>query len=348
MASVENCSSIKLSVDTLNGPFELFLEDSRLTTFPIHRPNLWAWYKDAQRCFWTVEEINVSNDVIHYATKLTKGEQRFVKHILAFFAASDGIVNLNLAKRFKDDVKILEAGYFYDFQIMMENIHAEMYSILLESIIPSKGERDELLNAAKTMPIIAEMSDYMFKCIASDGVFGDRLLRMACVEGIMFTGCFCAIYWLQNRGLMPALGHSNELIARDEALHTMFAMFLYNLQNEKLSKDAVVEIVCEAVVLAKKFIIDALPNNLPSMNAQLMSEYIECQADNLVSLIGIKPIYGSKHGFHFMEQINLTNRTNFFERRVADYSKVSRADTNVDVVPESIATVEASLIIYEF
>lgn len=337
MASVE-------CVVTSKSPFELIPEDSRLTTFPICRPEVWAWYKDAQRCFWTVEEINVSNDVIQYATKLTKGEQRFVKHILAFFAASDGIVNLNLAKRFKDDVKILEAGYFYDFQIMMENIHAEMYSILLEAIIPSKTERDELLTAAVTMPIIKEMSDYMFKCINSGAKFGDRLLRMACVEGIMFTGCFCAIYWLQNRGLMPALGHSNELIARDEALHTMFAMFLYNMTLEKLTEEEVVEIVCEAVVLAKKFITDALPNNLPEMNAQLMGDYIECQADNLVALININPIYGTKHNFHFMEQINLTNRSNFFERRVADYSKVARADN--DVI--SAETPTADLFIADF
>ncbi len=308
--------------------FDLYPEDARLTTLPIFRPAVWEWYKDAYKCFWTVEEISTSMDVTHYL-KLTPGEQHFVKHILAFFAASDGIINLNLAQRFKKDVGMLEAGYFYDFQIAMENVHAHTYALLLDAIIPTKKERDRLMNAVATMPIITKMSDYMFKCIESDAPFAERLLRMACVEGIFFTGCFCAIYWLQNRGLMPALGHSNELIARDEALHTMFAMFLYTMQREdcKLNDDEVAKIVCEAVDLAKEFIREALPSGLSEMNSELMIPYIECQADNLVTLIDIQPIYGSKHDFHFMEQINLTNRTNFFERRVSEYSKAMHADT---------------------
>lgn len=311
-----------------NQPIALIPVDSRLTTFPIARPELFAWYEDASKCYWTVQEVSTSKDVSDYETKLTAGEKHFVKHVLAFFAASDGIVNLNLAKRFKKDIKILEANYFYDFQIAMENVHAHTYSILLDAIIPSKAERVKLLNAIQTMPIITKMSQYMFQCIDSKAPFAERLLRMACVEGIFFTGCFCAIYWLQNRGLMPALGHSNELIARDEALHTMFAMFLYTMISPeyKLSREKVYEIFTEAVELAKEFIREALPTGLSEMNAELMIPYIECQADNLVTLIDLPPIYNSKHDFHFMEQQNLTNRTNFFERRVSEYAKAASAD----------------------
>jgi ribonucleotide reductase beta subunit family protein with ferritin-like domain len=309
-------------------PFKLVAADSRLTTLPIVRRPLFDYYQDAYKCFWTVEEISLSKDIEHFETRLTPGEKRFVKHVLAFFAASDGIVNLNLAKRFKKDVGMLEAGYFYDFQIAMENIHAHMYSLLLDTLVSAK-ERDELLNAIHTIPVIKKMADFMFKCIDSDAPFAERLLRMACVEGIFFTGCFCAIYWLQNRGLMPGLGHSNELIARDEALHTMFAMFLYTMiePEHRLSFDRVKEIVGEAVTLAKAFIADALPNGLAEMNAQLMGDYIECQADNLVTLIDFPVIFGSKHDFHFMEQINLQNRTNFFERRVSEYSKAQSVET---------------------
>lgn len=313
----------------MSQPIALIPEDSRLTTFPIARPALWSYYQDATKCYWTVEEISPSLDIQHYETRLTDGERRFIQHVLAFFAASDGIVNLNLAKRFKEDVSILEANYFYDFQIAMENVHANTYSLLLDAIIPDREDRDRLLNAAQTMPVIKKMSAYMFKCMESDAPFADRLLRMACVEGIFFTGCFCAIYWLQNRGLMPALGHSNELIARDEALHTMFALFMYTMieHDQQLSVARVHAVMTEAVELAKEFIIDALPEGLSEMNAELMIPYIECQADNLMSLIDVPVLYGSKHDFHFMEQINLTNRTNFFERRVSEYAK-AQADTS--------------------
>lgn len=308
-------------------PIKLIPEDSRLTTFPIARPQIWAYYQDAYKCFWTVEEISISADIFHYDTKLNPGEKHFVKHVLAFFAASDGIVNLNLVERFKKDLKILEVGYFYDFQIMMENIHAHMYSILLDAIIPNKTEKEILLNAINTMPIIQKMSQYMFKCIDSEASFPERLLRMACVEGIFFTGCFCVIYWLANRGLMPALGHSNELIARDEALHTMFAMMLYTMCTNKLPQDHVYSIFAEAVNLATEFIAEALPNGLIGMNASMMTDYIKCQADNLITLIDLPKLYGVVHDFGFMEQINLTNRTNFFERRVSEYSKTKNADS---------------------
>ncbi|QYB17442.1 ribonucleoside-diphosphate reductase small subunit [Pacmanvirus S19] len=311
-------------------PIKLYDEDSRLTTFPIQRKSIWAYYKDSTKCYWTPEELNTSTDVQHYESVLTNGERHFVNHVLAFFAASDGIVNINLAKRFKKDIPILEVGYFYDFQTMIENIHAETYSILMDSIIPNQKEKTKLLNAVQTMPIIKKMSDYMFKCIDSTASLAERLLRMACVEGIFFTGCFCAIYWLQQRGLMPALSHSNEMIARDEALHTMFAMFMYTMIEKefKLTNEQIKTIITEAVDLAKEFINEALPINLPGMNAVLMGEYIECQADNLVTLIDCEPIYGSKHEFGFMEQLNLTNRTNFFERRVSEYSKADKADSD--------------------
>lgn len=314
--------------------FKILQEDSRLTTFPIIRKSLWDYYEDASRSYWTPAELSVSTDKIHYETRLTPGEKRFVKHILAFFAASDGIVNLNIVKRFRKDVPFYEAKVFYDFQIMMENIHAHTYSMLLDEIVPSKTERELLLNAIQTMPIIKKMSDYMFDTINSKESFPVRLLRMACVEGIFFSGCFCAIYWLQNRQLMPALGHSNELIARDEGLHTVFALLLYTmiLPELKLTVETVHRIFRDAVKLASEFINEALPTGLSEMNAELMLKYIECQADNLVTLIDIPPIYNSKNPFPFMEQINLINRTNFFERRVSEYAKakITKDDGGLD------------------
>ena len=309
--------------------FQLRDGDDRMTTFPVARPDIFAFYTKSRDCFWTPGEITTVTDVIHYSTKLTPGEQRFVKYILAFFAASDGIVNVNLAKRFKDDIPMQDASYFYNFQMMMEDIHAHMYSIILDAIVPDRTERDNLINASQTIPVISKMSDYMNRCISSGAPFAERLLRMACVEGIFFTGCFCAIYWLQSRGLMPALAHSNELISRDEALHTEFALHMYNMiePEHRLSKLRIGVIFEEAVSIAAEFITDALPGGLQEMNAALMTDYIKCQADILLSLIGMPPQYNTKHQFHFMDQINMTNRTNFFERRVSEYSKVQGADT---------------------
>lgn len=297
--------------------------DERLTTLPLARPNLFKWYEDAVRSFWTPAELPLSEDVMHYKHRLSPQEKHFVKHVLAFFAASDGIVNVNIAKRFKKDVGILEATYFYDMQTTMENIHAHTYSLLLDEIIPDATEKANLLNAIETMPIIKKMSEYMFKIIASDRPFAERVLMMACVEGIFFTGCFCVIYWLQSRGLMPALGQSNELIARDEALHTVFAIVLYDLlePQHKLSYGRVCEILAEAVGIAKEFIAEALPEGMPEMNAGLMGDYIECQADNILTLLEFPALFGTKNAFHFMDQINLVNRTNYFERRVSEYAK---------------------------
>jgi len=252
---------------------------------------------------------------------LTPGERRFVDHILAFFAASDRIVNINIIDRFRNELPILEVQYFYDFQCSMEDIHAETYALQLQTIVPDERERQRLLDAINTMPIVAKMTKWMFDTVESELPFCQRLLRMACVEGIFFTASFCAIYWLQNRGLMPGLGHANEFIARDEALHTEFAIHLYTLCSERLSPETAHSTVAAAVAIAKQFAAESLPTGLSEMNSELMSQYIECVADNLLALADYAPLYRSKNPFGFMEQLNLANRTNFFERRPSEYSK---------------------------
>jgi len=309
-------------------PIDLLPEDSRYTTRPITRKSLWKYYLDHRKSYWVPEEITLAKDLDHFENRLTNGERHFVKHVLAFFAASDGIVNLNLAARFRQEIPILEAQYFYDFQIMIENIHAEMYSKLLDELILDPVERSRLLDAQHTIPVVQKMTQWMFDCVDSRESFASRLLRMACVEGLFFTGCFCAIYWLQSRGLMPGLAHSNDLIAKDEAFHTMFALFLYTMIRpaDQLSADAIHDIIRAAVVIAKEFIAASLPINLPEMNADLMGAYIECQADNLAILLGVPPIYKAVSGFHFMEQINMQQRVNFFERRVAEYGQACQSD----------------------
>lgn len=308
-------------------PFYITDKDDRLTTFPIQHEDLFNMYKKAYQCFWTVEEIDMSKDRNDFETKLTPGEQRFVKYVLAFFAASDGIVNLNIVERFKKDVPMLEAQYFYDFQVAVENIHAQTYSLLLDTIVEDPDEKEYLLNAAKTMPVIETMSNYMFKCIASDEGFATRILRMACVEGLFFSGCFAAIFWLASRGLMPGFTFSNELISRDEGLHCDQAILLYKkiLETYKLSEKEIHTIIHEAVDISKEFINDALPSNLEEMNADLMSLYIEEQADNILVMIGVNRYYGSKHQFSFMDQLNMVNRSNFFERRVSEYAKTAKS-----------------------
>lgn len=309
-------------------------EDDRMTTFPIARPEMFRYYDTALKCFWPVTDVSTKQDVVDYNTKLTPNEQRFVKYVLAFFAASDGIVNLNIATRFKADVNIPEASYFYNYQMMTEDIHAHMYSILLHEIIPTEDERNYLLDAAKNIPIIGQMSQYMYRCIASSDPFPERLLRMGCVEGIFFAGCFCAIYWLQNRGLMPGLGHSNELIARDEGLHANFNLYLYTLVQPqyKVRRETIVAIFNEAVDIAAEFIRDAMPEGLVGINAGLMIPYIQKQADNLLAIIGESPVYGVKHQLGFMDQINMKNITNIFERRVSEYSMAQGADTDANDV----------------
>lgn len=306
------------------GVFDLYEADARLATFPIFREDLWKFYKTAERSFWTREEIDVSKDVIDYRINMDGGHRKCVDYILAFFAQSDGIVNLNLAKRFKQEVPMLEAGYFYDFQIMMENIHAETYSALLDAIIEDPSERACMLNAVKEIPVIGKMANYVFDCINSAESFPARLLRMACVEGIFFSGCFCIIYWLQEKGLMPGLTQSNNLISRDEGLHTMFALYLYTLVRDehKLSAKKIREIFDHAVGIATEFATEAIPDDLPQMNSGLMSDYIKYVANNLLALIDQEPIYPVREcPFSFMEKLNMENRANFFEKRVTNYCK---------------------------
>jgi len=301
-------------------------EDSRRATLPISpsRQHLWDLYKKSVQCHWTVEEVSLTKDVGDFE-KLSTGEQRLVKYILAFFATADSLVNENIAQRFSNEVGIVEADYFYGMQISMENIHAEMYSLMLNTLIPSQAERDSLNTAEINYKVIKQMADFTIDTISSEKTFAERVLRMACVEGIFFTGCFCAIYWIARNGAMPGLVHSNELIARDEALHTIFATEIYNMCTIKPSRDAITEIIDEAVTLATDFIIDAIPENLPEMNAINMTKYIKNQADIILSHINEPPMYKEKQPFHFMEQINLPNKTNFFERRVSEYSKVNQA-----------------------
>jgi ribonucleotide reductase beta subunit family protein with ferritin-like domain len=308
-------------------PIKKLPGDDRLTTFPISRPGIFEYYKDAELARWGVNEVTLSKDAEDWS-KLSKGQQQCVKAILAFFAAGDKIVNINILKRFRKDVPILEVEYFYDSQVAMENVHAHMYSLLLDTIIPDAKERERLLNAATQIPTIKLMSDYMFKCINSEEPFAKRILRMVCVEGVFFTGCFCIIYWLTSHGLMPGLGHSNELIARDESLHATFAMFLYDLIEPqfKLKHEEIYEIFAEAVNIASEFVKYALPEGMPEMNQGLMIAYVQCCADNLLALISVPPLYKVRHDFHFMEQINLKNRTGFFERRVSEYGKPKSAD----------------------
>lgn len=311
----------------LRCPIKAIPGDDRLTTFPIARPGVFEYYKDAEAAHWGVAEVSISKDAEDWH-KLTKSEKHAVKVILAFFAASDKIVNINIVKRFKKDIPILEVEYFYDTQVAIENIHAHMYSLLLDTIVPDAGERESLLNATKTIPVVGIISEYMFKCINSDEPFAKRILRMACVEGVFFTGCFCIIYWLTSKGLMPGLGHSNELIARDEALHATFAMFLYDMIEPqfKLSHEEIYEIFREACGIAQQFVEYAIPNAMSGMNSTLMTQYVHCCADNMLALIDVPPLYKAKHEFHFMDQINLRNRTGFFERRVSEYGKVKSAD----------------------
>lgn len=324
---------VKRVRETEKGKIEyipLLPEDKRLTVYPIARQDLWDLYKTASQCYWVVEEVDLSNDRSHYVNKLSPGQRHFVDFVLSFFAVSDKIVNINLAKRFKEELPLFEAEMFYDFQIAMENIHAEMYALQLEAIIPDTARRTELLNGIETIPVIAKMGAWMRNCIASEESLPIRLLRMACVEGIFFTSCFCAIYWLKNLGLMPGLGHANEFIARDEGLHTRFALHLFTLVSPSYQPktEEIVAIVAAAVTLAKEFAGQALPQGLSEMNEKLMGQYIECVADNLLSLIGQASLYNTANPFQFMVQLNIKSRENFFERRSSNYSKTKKAIDN--------------------
>lgn len=301
---------------------DILLENkNRFVLFPIQHPDIWEMYKKQEACFWTAEEIDLSKDPPDWRDKLNDDERHFISHILAFFAASDGIVNENLAENFVNEVQYTEAKFFYGFQIMMENIHSETYSLLIDTYIQDSAEKDHLFNALENVPAVQKKGEWALRWIESEN-FVDRLLAFAAVEGIFFSGSFCSIFWLKKRGLMKGLTFSNELISRDEAMHCDFACLLFrNHIKNKPSQEHVYQIISEAVEIEKEFITEALPVDLIGMNAKLMKQYIEYVADYWLQELGYKPMFGATNPFDFMEMISLEGKTNFFEARVGEYQK---------------------------
>lgn len=294
---------------------------NRFVIFPIQHNDIWAMYKQSVASFWTVEEVDLQHDHKHWAD-MTPNERHFISHVLAFFAASDGIVNENLAMNFSNEVQIPEARCFYGFQIAIENIHSEMYSLLIDTYIKDTTEKDRLLRAIETIPCVTEKAHWALKwCNADLSSFSERIVAFAVVEGIFFSGSFCAIFWLKKRGLMPGLCFSNELISRDEGLHCKFACLIYKKLTHKLPKERVHAIVSEAVDIEKRFVSDALPVNLIGMNAHTMCRYIEFCADRLLEDIGVPKLYGAENPYDWMHMQSLQGKTNFFEKRVSEYSK---------------------------
>ena len=293
----------------------------RFVIFPIKHHDLWEWYKKCEASFWTAEEIDLHQDLADWSTKLNDDERYFVKHILAFFAASDGIVNENLAENFVNEVQYSEAKFFYGFQIMMENIHSETYSLLIDTYVKDDAEKDKLFNAIEVFPAIKKKADWALKWIESDS-FAERLIAFAAVEGIFFSGAFCSIFWLKKRGLMPGLTFSNELISRDEGVHCDFAVHLHNnhLVN-KVPKERIKEIITNALDIEKEFITESLPVSLIGMNAKLMTQYLEFVTDRLLVELQCEKIYNVTNPFDFMDMISLQGKTNFFEKRVSEYQK---------------------------
>jgi ribonucleoside-diphosphate reductase beta chain len=293
----------------------------RFVIFPIKHHDLWDWYKKCEASFWTAEEIDLHQDLTDWKTKLNDDERYFIKHILAFFAASDGIVNENLAENFVNEVQYSEAKFFYGFQIMMENIHSETYSLLIDTYVKDDAEKDKLFNAIETFPAIKKKADWALKWIESDS-FAERLIAFAGVEGIFFSGAFCSIFWLKKRGLMPGLTFSNELISRDEGVHCDYAVHLHNnhLVN-KVPKERITEILTDALDIEKEFITESLPVSLIGMNAKLMTQYLEFVTDRLLVELHCDKVYNSTNPFEFMDMISLQGKTNFFEKRVSEYQK---------------------------
>ncbi|CAA9199923.1 MULTISPECIES: ribonucleotide-diphosphate reductase subunit beta [Flavobacterium] len=303
---------------------------NRFVIFPIKHHDIWEWYKKMEASFWTAEEIDLHQDLTDWNNKLSDDERYFIKHILAFFAASDGIVNENLAENFVNEVQYAEAKFFYGFQIMMENIHSETYSLLIDTYVKDEAEKAELFNALEVFPAIKKKADWALKWIESDS-FAERLIAFAAVEGIFFSGAFCSIYWLKKRGLMPGLTFSNELISRDEGVHCDFAVHLHNhhLIN-KVPKDRIKEIIVDALDIEREFVTESLPVSLIGMNAALMTQYLEFVADRLLVELGCERVYGSANPFDFMDMISLQGKTNFFEKRVAEYQKSGVMNTDSD------------------
>ena len=307
---------------------------NRFVIFPIKHHDIWEFYKSMEASFWTAEEIDLSQDLNDWNNKLSEDERYFVKHILAFFAASDGIVNENLAENFVNEVQYAEAKFFYGFQIMMENIHSETYSLLIDTYVKDEAEKDELFNALEVFPAIKKKADWALKWIESDS-FAERLIAFAAVEGIFFSGAFCSIYWLKKRGLMPGLTFSNELISRDEGVHCDFAVHLHNhhLVN-KVPKERIRSIIVDALNIEREFITESLPVSLIGMNAVLMTQYLEFVADRLLVELGCDREYNTTNPFDFMDMISLQGKTNFFEKKVAEYQKsgVMNTDTQAQKI----------------
>ncbi|MFV8268728.1 ribonucleotide-diphosphate reductase subunit beta [Flavobacterium sp. GT2N3] len=303
---------------------------NRFVIFPIKHHDIWEFYKSMEASFWTAEEIDLSQDLNDWNNKLSDDERYFIKHILAFFAASDGIVNENLAENFVNEVKYAEAKFFYGFQIMMENIHSETYSLLIDTYVKDEAEKDDLFNALEVFPAIKKKADWALKWIESDS-FAERLIAFAAVEGIFFSGAFCSIYWLKKRGLMPGLTFSNELISRDEGVHCDFAVHLHNhhLVN-KVPKERIRSIIVDALNIEREFITESLPVSLIGMNAVLMTQYLEFVADRLLVELGCDREYNTTNPFDFMDMISLQGKTNFFEKKVAEYQKAGVMNTDGD------------------
>ena len=300
---------------------ELLLKENkdRFVLLPIQHNELWHYYKMHEASFWTAEEIDLSDDLKDWA-KLNDGERHFISHILAFFAASDGIVNENLAVNFMSEVQLPEARCYYGFQIMMENIHSETYALLIDTYIKDPKEKDRLFHAIDTVPAVKKKAEWALRWI-SNGTFAQRLVAFAAVEGIFFSGSFCSIFWMKKRGLMPGLTFSNELISRDEGMHCEFACLMYSMLSNKLSQEEVHTIIRDAVAIEKEFVSEALPVDLIGMNAKLMQQYIEFVADRWLAELGYAKLYNATNPFDFMEMISLQGKTNFFEKRVGDYQK---------------------------
>ncbi|MDB9828268.1 ribonucleotide-diphosphate reductase subunit beta [Flavobacteriaceae bacterium] len=301
--------------------------EGRFVIFPIQHHDIWEWYKKSEASFWTAEEIDLHQDLTDWTSKLNEDERYFIKHILAFFAASDGIVNENLAENFVNEVQYSEAKFFYGFQIMMENIHSETYSLLIDTYVKDDVEKDQLFNAIENFPAIKKKADWALKWIDSPS-FAERLIAFAAVEGIFFSGAFCSIFWLKKRGIMPGLTFSNELISRDEGVHCDFAVHLHNhhLVN-KVPKDRIRSIIVDALNIEREFITESLPASLIGMNSNLMTQYLEFVTDRLLVELQCEKEFNTKNPFDFMDMISLQGKTNFFEKRVAEYQKAGVANT---------------------
>ncbi|XP_066435146.1 ribonucleoside-diphosphate reductase subunit M2 B [Eleutherodactylus coqui] len=304
----------------------------RFVIFPIQYPDIWKMYKKAQASFWTVEEVDLTRDLAHWE-KLTSHEKYFISHVLAFFAASDGIVSENLVERFSQEVQIPEARCFYGFQILIENVHSEMYSLLIETYIKDAERRNFLFNAIETMPCIRKKAEWALQWISNrKASFGERIVAFAAVEGIFFSGSFAAIFWLKKRGLMPGLTFSNELISRDEGLHCDFASLMFHYLENKPTEQRVTEIIVSAMKIEQEFFTDALPVDLIGINSTLMKTYIEFVADRLLAELGFPKVFNVENPFDFMENISLEGKTNFFEKRVSEYQRfavMSQTSDNV-------------------